>query len=376
MRHSPRESPPSSGHREAAKTTILNCIAGITSPDEGEIHLHDKPLFSSSRGVSLPPEQRHVGLMFQESLLFPHYRVRDNILYGFKLTPPERRRIQPEHLVELLELGSLMERRPSSLSTGERQRVALARALATSPELLLLDEPLGALDIALRGRILRYLRDVHRELGTPMVYVSHSISEVLAIADRALVISGGTQLAFDEPRKVLLEPYVHSLVELGSVENLLDAQVVEQGSDYSLADARIGDAVLRVAGVPQGVGAGDTISLAISAGDIIVAVDRPSRISARNIPQRPYTGNSSGGKQRAAVRRRGSPVDGGDHPGGPGSPGASGGAGGIPGHQVQLHRGAGLARPSRRVVVLNNRNHTHLMGCPPLCPFRQQQRRP
>ncbi len=271
------------GPSGSGKTTILNCIAGITSPDDGEIRLHDRPLFSSSLGVSLPPEQRHVALMFQESLLFPHYRVYENILYGFKLTPPERRRIQPEHLVELLELGSLMERRPSSLSTGERQRVALARALATSPELLLMDEPLGALDIALRGRILRYLRDVHRELETPMVYVSHSISEVLAIADRALVISGGMQLAFDEPRKVLLEPYVHSLVELGSVENLLDAQVVEQGSDHSLADARIGDAVLRVTGVPLGVGAGDTISIAISAADIIVAVDRPSRISARNI---------------------------------------------------------------------------------------------
>ena len=176
------------GPSGSGKTTILNCIAGLSTPDEGEILLHNRPLYSSSRGLNLRPEKRRVGYMFQESLLFPHYRVRENIFYGFKLTPPGRRRIEPEQLVELLELRPLMERHPSSLSTGERQRVALARALAASPELLLMDEPLGSLDIALRGRILRYLKELHRHLAIPMVYVSHSISEVLAIADMALVI--------------------------------------------------------------------------------------------------------------------------------------------------------------------------------------------
>ena len=177
----------------------------------------------------------------------------------------------------------MLDRRPSSLSTGERQRVALARALATSPELLLMDEPLGSLDIAFRGRILRYLKDIHRELAIPMVYVSHSISEVLAIADRALVISRGKQLAFDEPRKVLLEPYVHSLMETRSLENLLDAEVVEDSPGNSLTGARIGDTVLWVPGGSPRLKASDTISIAIRAGDIIVAADRPSRISARNI---------------------------------------------------------------------------------------------
>ena len=271
------------GPSGSGKTTMLNCIAGITTPDEGEINLRDRPLFSSSRKLNLPPERRRVGYMFQESLLFPHYRVRENILYGFKLTPPERRKVQPEQLVELLELGPLMERRPSNLSTGERQRVALARALATSPELLLMDEPLGSLDIALRGRILRYLKDVHSRLGIPMVYVSHSISEVLAIADRALIVSRGKQLAFDEPYKVLLQPYVHSLVETGGLENLLDVEVMEHGSGNSLTGARIGEAVLWIPGAPPGSQVGDTISIAIRAGDIIVAVERPGRISARNI---------------------------------------------------------------------------------------------
>ena len=271
------------GPSGSGKTTVLNCIAGLTTPDEGEVRLGDRPLFSSSKRVNLRAEQRRVGYMFQDGLLFPHYRVRDNILYGFKLTPPDRRRIEPDQLVELLELGPMLDRRPSSLSTGERQRVALARALATSPELLLMDEPLGSLDMAFRGRILRYLKDVHRELAIPMVYVSHSISEVLAIADRALVISRGKQLAFDEPRKVLLEPFVHSLMETRSLENLLDAEVVEHSSGKSLTGARIGDTVLWVPGASPRLKVGDTMSIAIRAGDIIVAADRPSRISARNI---------------------------------------------------------------------------------------------
>ena len=280
------------GPSGSGKTTILNCIAGHTTPDEGEIVLQNRPLFSSTRRLNLPPDQRRVGYMFQENLLFPHYRVWDNILYGFKLTPPERRKIEPERLVELLELGPLLERRPASLSTGERQRVALARALATSPELLVMDEPLGSLDIALKGHILRYLKEIHSSLGIPMVYVSHSISEVLAIADRALVISHGRQLSFDEPRKVLLEPFVHSLVEMAGLENLLDVRVEGSRSGNSLVETRVGDAVLWIAGVPPHIGAGDTISIAIRAGRHHSS-RRPARPRKRpQHPRGPHPGDS------------------------------------------------------------------------------------
>ena len=271
------------GPSGSGKTTVLNCIAGLAAPDGGEIRLRDRPLFSTSERVNLRPERRRVGYMFQESLLFPHVGVWDNILYGYKMTPKDRRRVEPMQLVELLDLGRLLERRPVSLSTGERQRVALARALATSPELLLLDEPLSSLDLALRGRILRYLKDLHRRLDIPMVYVSHSISEVLALADTALVLSRGSQVALGDPRDVLLDSSVHSLVEVGSLENLLDVQVVGNGSSTSLRAARMGEAELWVSGVPSHTSLGDVISISIRAGDIIVAVDRPQRISARNI---------------------------------------------------------------------------------------------
>ena len=272
------------GPSGSGKTTLLSCIAGLDSPDEGEIWLDGTPLFSSKRKLNMRPDKRHIGYMFQENLLFPQYNVWENIQFGYKLTPLERRKIQPEQLVDLLEIESLLERHPQNLSTGERQRVALARALATSPELLLLDEPLSSLDIGLRGRVLRYLKDLHRRLDIPMVYVSHSISEVLAIADTALVVSNGRQIAFDAPHKVLMEPFVHSLVDAGSLENLLDLQIVETSSRDGLSCAKLGDdAVLWLPAVGPHIRSGDTISAAIRAGDIIVAVDRPNRISARNV---------------------------------------------------------------------------------------------
>lgn len=271
------------GPSGSGKTTILSCISGLASPDRGEIYLRRTPLFSSERKLNLRPDKRRIGYMFQESLLFPQYDVRENIYYGYKLTACEKRQIEPQQLVEILELEPLMDRLPAQLSMGERQRVALARALATSPELLLMDEPLSSLDIALRGRILRYLKGLHHELRIPMIYVSHSISEVLAIADMALVISGGKQLAFDEPRRVLLEPFVHSLMETGSLENLLDVKLLERSDGNSLSGARIGNTTLWIPVAPSHLGAGDTISISIRAGDIIVAVDRPSRLSARNI---------------------------------------------------------------------------------------------
>ena len=274
------------GPSGSGKTTMLNCIAGTCSPDGGEIALAGQHLYSSSAKAHVPPERRRVGYVFQDGLLFPHLTVQGNIDYGFKLTPREQRRIAPEQLIDLLELAPLLDRRPDGLSGGERQRVALARALATSPSLLLLDEPLGSLDMGFRGRILRYLKALHQELSIPMVYVSHSISEVLAIAHQALVLSQGQQIAFDEPRQVLLEPRVQSLVETGSLENLLDVEVIERLGESGTMVTRLGDTKLLVPHPPPGadqIREGDTISLAIRAGDIIISVGPPGRLSARNI---------------------------------------------------------------------------------------------
>ena len=210
------------GPSGSGKTTLLNCIAGLERPDDGEIRLQDRILYSKVAGVNLAPERRRVGYMFQESLLFPHLNVEENILYGYNLTPDSRRMVDPAQLVELLELRPLMQRRTAGLSTGEQQRVALARALASSPNLLLLDEPLAALHVSIRGRILRYLKAIRRELSIPMVYVSHSISEIMALADSALVLDKGRQVAMDEPRSLLGQSAAAPLIARESVENIFD----------------------------------------------------------------------------------------------------------------------------------------------------------
>ena len=194
------------GPSGSGKTTILDAVAGLTQPDAGEVRIAGETVFSSELRCNLPPEKRRIGYVFQDSALFPHMSVRDNILYGHRLTAAERRKLRPGQLVELLALGALLDRSVTGLSGGERQRVALARALATSPDLLLLDEPLAALDVGFRGTIIRYLKRITRELGTPIVYVSHSMSEVMALAEDVLVVDGGRKVVQAHPSIALAHP--------------------------------------------------------------------------------------------------------------------------------------------------------------------------
>ncbi len=269
------------GPSGSGKTTLLNSVAGLVAPDDGHVILNGRTLFSTGQKLNLPPERRRIGYMFQESLLFPHMTVQENILYGYRLTESRLRRIDPARLVDLLELGPLMDRRPGSLSAGERQRVVLARALATSPDLLLLDEPLASLHVGIKGRILRYLKAVHRRLSIPMVYVSHSMSEVLALAHHVLVLDRGRQIAFDHPRKALAQPLAAPLLTAGSLENLFDVTVLEHRPSVGITLAALGDTVLALSLLDHP--AGEMISVAIKASDVILASQRPENISARNV---------------------------------------------------------------------------------------------
>ena len=269
------------GPSGSGKTTLLNCIAGLDHPDDGEIRLDHRILYSNVSNVSVPPERRRVGYMFQENLLFPHLSVEENIHFGHKLTPKSHRRIDPDQLVDLLELGPLMHRRTHSLSVGEQQRVALARALAASPNLLLLDEPLASLHLSIRGRILRYLKRIHRELGIPMLYVSHSISEVIALADMALVLDKGRQVALGRPRSLLAQSAATDLIDRESVENIFDVTITEHLPESGITLADLGETTLALPRIDAPTGA--TVSVSIRASDVILASERPRSISARNI---------------------------------------------------------------------------------------------
>lgn len=269
------------GPSGSGKSTLLNSIAGLMRPDDGEIVFDGDMLYSARRRTHTPPEKRRFGYVFQNSALFPHMSVADNIHYGYKLTPRGGERIEPAHLIELLRLEPLLDRGVRNLSGGERQRVALARALATSPRLLLLDEPLASLDAGLRGVIIGYLKRIRRELGIPMVYVSHSISEVIALADDALALLNGRAAGFGRAIDTLALPAVAAVADYATLENLLDAKVVKRFEDDGLTELQVGSARLFAAGTLRGVG--DSATVSIRAGDIILSRGMPSQISALNI---------------------------------------------------------------------------------------------
>lgn len=193
------------GPTGSGKSTLLDCVSGFTTPNDGSISLNGRYLFrkSGNSHTNVPSEFRRVGYMFQRGFLFPHLTVKENILFGYKLLPPELRRLDVESLIGILDLQSLLSRHPSSLSGGERQKVALARALATAPELLILDEPLANLDLTSRRRILRYLGLIYSEFDIPMLYVSHSFPEISALADRVIVLNDG-QIVGDGPPSLML----------------------------------------------------------------------------------------------------------------------------------------------------------------------------
>lgn len=183
------------GPSGAGKTTVLDTIAGLRRPDRGEIRIGRRVLYSSDEGIDLPPRRRHVGYVPQDVALFPHLDVRRNILYAANRggTLPFTR------VTAILEIEPLLDRPVGGLSGGERQRVAVARALLSGPDILLLDEPLAAVDVELRRRIVPYLRRVRDELGVPMMYVSHDASEVQALADVSIRLEAGRVVGNGHP---------------------------------------------------------------------------------------------------------------------------------------------------------------------------------
>jgi molybdate transport system ATP-binding protein len=178
------------GPSGCGKSTLLALLAGLLRPQAGHIRFADETL-ANGDATFVPPWQRHFGLVFQDGQLFPHLSVRGNLLYGYRRLPVADRRFQLRAVLELFEIGSLLERRPGQLSGGERQRVALGRALLYSPRLLLLDEPLSALDTRLKQQILPFLKRVKDETRIPMIYVTHAMAEVEYLADRVLLMERG-----------------------------------------------------------------------------------------------------------------------------------------------------------------------------------------
>jgi molybdate transport system ATP-binding protein len=190
------------GPSGAGKTTLINCIAGLVTPQRGRIVLGDRVLFDSASGIDLPPEQRHIGYVFQDGRLFPHLTVTGNLRYGVKR---QAGAAAFDEVVELLGIGALLQRRPLTLSGGEKQRVAIGRALLSAPQLLLMDEPLASLDAARRAEILPYLERLRDHFKLPILYVTHERPEAIRLAARVVLIRAGAVVGQGGPELLSAE---------------------------------------------------------------------------------------------------------------------------------------------------------------------------
>lgn len=257
------------GPSGAGKSTLLGILAGLVRPDSGRFVIDGHCLFDSTRNINIPIYQRRIGLVFQDSQLFPHLSVRSNLAYGLNLLAAGDRRFSFDHIVELLEIGHLLQQYPRQLSGGEKQRVALGRALLTSPRLLLLDEPLASLDARLKSQILPFLRRVKEQIQIPMVYVSHSINEILHLTQAVAIIQGGKILASGSFHEVIENDRVLSLAHSLGLDNVIQLTVVKHDNAFGYTLAEKGGIQVMLPYLEAAVGT--SISISIPASNVALS---------------------------------------------------------------------------------------------------------
>ena len=256
------------GRSGSGKTTVLRCVAGLQRATEGLLRINGDCWQDDTRGIFLPTHRRPLGYVFQEASLFPHLSVRRNLTYGLRRIPAAERRVSFDQAIGLLGIDHLLDRAPSGLSGGERQRVAIARALLTSPGLLLMDEPLAALDHQRKQEILPYLERLHAELSIPVLYVSHAPDEVARLADHLVVLEEGRVLASGGLNETLAR--LDLPIRLGEDAGVvMDGQVVERDARWHLLRVQCGDASLWVR--DPGLALGQTVRVRILARDVSIA---------------------------------------------------------------------------------------------------------
>ncbi|MBI3670863.1 MAG: molybdenum ABC transporter ATP-binding protein [Acidobacteria bacterium] len=271
------------GPSGAGKTTLLECIAGLLRPDAGRITAGERPLFDAKQKIDVPVPRRRVGYVFQTLALFPHLSVAQNVTYGLSRLDAGPRRERVGAILESFHIAHLAGRKPEEISGGERQRVALARALVTDPCVLLLDEPLAALDPLTKSRLIGDLRVWNLAHGIPVLYVTHSREEVFALGERVIALEQGKILAQGTPRQVLQAPRQELLAQLAGFENILDAVVTAAHEDSGTMTCRLAGSAVDLEVPLSSVASGSPVRMAVRAGDILLATEPPRALSARNI---------------------------------------------------------------------------------------------
>ena len=275
------------GPSGSGKTTLLDCVAGLTTPEAGRIALGERVLLDSSAHINVPVAKRGVGYVLQDLALFPHLTVERNVEYGLAHLPRSNRSQQAATMLLEFRIDHLRQQRPAEISGGERQRAALARTLVTDPCVLLLDEPLAALDVAAKAKIIDDLRRWNQAHRIPILYVTHSREEVFALGERVLVMERGRIVAQGTPHEVFSAPLQETVAQLAGFENIFDATVWLVHEDR-------GTMTCRLPGEPNRsfvlletplirAQAGSLLRVGIRAGDILLAIAKPEGLSARNV---------------------------------------------------------------------------------------------
>ena len=259
------------GRSGSGKTTLVNSIAGLVTPDTGQIAVNGRVLFDS--GTNVPVRQRNLGYVFQDARLFPHLSVEKNLLFGGSTAYSK--------VIELLGLAPILTRKPATLSGGEKQRVALGRALMSNPSMLLLDEPLAALDARRKAEVLPYLEKLRDEMQLPMIYVSHAMSEVAQLANHIVVLDQGRVVQHGLLNDVLSQPASMSLLSMRDVGAVIEAPIASHDHNDHLTVLSVDGETLSVPGIFGAVG--HVWRLRVPAHDIILTMSKTAKISERTV---------------------------------------------------------------------------------------------
>ncbi len=270
------------GPSGCGKTTLLRCLAGLERSPSGFVQVGEEIWQDESRGIFLPVHKRSLGIVFQEARLFPHMTVRSNLGYGLKRTPPYKRRISMDQVVDILDIGHILDRSLKGLSGGEQQRIAIGRALLTSPSLLLMDEPLANLDSRRKREILPFFLRLRKELRLPIIYVSHSMNEILQLVDTLILLENGKVLASGPANEVLSRPDFEGHIGQPALGTMLEPVVAGHDEDFGLTRLDYKGQSLFIPRQP--VATGQTLRLYILAKDVSIVVGpKDIRTSVLNI---------------------------------------------------------------------------------------------
>ncbi|QUC05188.1 molybdenum ABC transporter ATP-binding protein ModC [Aggregatibacter sp. oral taxon 513] len=260
----------------SGKSSLINLVSGLINPDEGVIALNDRELFNSAENVCVPINQRNIGYVFQDARLFPHYTVNGNLRYGMKNTSKD----EFNYIVELLGIGHLLKRYPITLSGGEKQRVAIGRALLTDPEILLMDEPLSALDLPRKRELMNYLERLSKEINIPILYVTHSLDELLRLAERVVLLTNGKVEAYDVLESIWESPLFLPWKQENEQSAVLSLPVFMHNPSYKMTALSIGDQNIWINQVEAQIN--EKVRICIHSSDVSISLNKVEQSSIRN----------------------------------------------------------------------------------------------